>query len=164
MSGLFSENVHLADEIARYWFIPGGDEDDVRQEALIALYAASLDYRASAGIPFTAFAKMVIRRRLASAVRSATAGKHQVLTGSQRVVRLGHGELAEAHVLAPDPLGDAHDRAERRQHVRDVIDCVNRVLTPLERECIISVANGGHVTTKRIDNALARARRRLAAA
>lgn len=161
---LIRRHTGLAYGIAGDYWLPGADQDDTRQEALIALYAAAVDYRAAAGVPFEAFARIVIRRRLASAVTHARAGKHRPLTDAQRVTILPDGELGEAITLQRDPRGDLHEQAERRQHVRDVLRAISRDLTPLERTAVLHLTNGGPVTSKAIDNAAHRARRKLRAA
>lgn len=58
----------LARALTRGLFIPGGDDQDVEQLALIALWEADKRYDPSRGVPFGAFATEVIRRRLADAI------------------------------------------------------------------------------------------------
>ena len=45
------------------------DADDVRQEALIALYNAALTYEADSGVTFGAYAKVCIRNKIISYIR-----------------------------------------------------------------------------------------------
>lgn len=160
---LFTQHVPVATGIAHYYYLAGADHDDVRQEALIALWVASRDYNPDTGVPFEVFARIVLRRRLATSVNSARALKHDMLTSADRQVILDNGVIAEAVSLAVDKHGDAFDQAARRQHVRDVVAAVNRDLSPLERETLLRVMNGGMVGDKSADNALHRARTKLRA-
>lgn len=54
--------------IASGYFIPGGDQDDVVQEARVGLFKAIRDYDASTRTPFGAFASLCIRRQVITAV------------------------------------------------------------------------------------------------
>ena len=160
---LFDGCIGLAYTLAGDWYLPGADRDDVRQEALIGLHDASLAYDESTGIPFHRFAKFVIRRRLAGKLRNATTPKAHAFNNSWRESRDDFGELVEAVSLLPDPHGDASDHVERRERLRAIIDCVQNGLTPLERLAITRRANGENISDKTFDNALHRARKKLAA-
>lgn len=158
---LFEPNIGIARSLASWFWMEGAEREDVEQEALCALWIASRDYNASTGVPFPAFARIVIRRRLSTAVKSAQRMKNAPLNDSQRVVVDSDGELGEAVVLAPDPNGDACDAACRREHVMSVLRCLATELTENEREAVLHLANGYGVTSKRIDNAAHRGRVKL---
>jgi RNA polymerase sporulation-specific sigma factor len=64
--------------IARTYFAPGYEEDDLFQEAVLGFYSAVLDYNAERG-SFESFASLCVRRRLFTFVRSATRRKHAIL-------------------------------------------------------------------------------------
>ena len=60
----------------RGYFIAGGDDDDITQEALIGLYKAVRDYRPDRPASFRAFAELCITRQLATAIKVARRQKH----------------------------------------------------------------------------------------
>ena len=61
----------IALAIAPEYRIPGLEPDDVRQEALVALWEACGDHDEKKG-PFPAFARLVIHRRLRDLLQAAT--------------------------------------------------------------------------------------------
>lgn len=72
----------------RYWIrrvawrwngLPGVDEDDVAQTAAVALWEAARRFRPHTGVPFRAFARRVIERRVTDFAKSLYRAKHQVL-------------------------------------------------------------------------------------
>ncbi|MBW3546568.1 MAG: RNA polymerase sporulation sigma factor SigH [Actinobacteria bacterium] len=60
----------------RGYFIAGGDDDDITQEALIGLYKAVRDYRLDRPASFRAFAELCITRQLLTAIKVARRQKH----------------------------------------------------------------------------------------
>ena len=67
--------------------VPGAERDDILQEALLALHAAVMSYDGEH--PFTAFARFVIRRQLATMLKTALRRKHQPLSTSRRFEQPG---------------------------------------------------------------------------
>ena len=67
----WTANRKIALAIAPEYRIPGLGTDDVRQEALLALWEACGDYDKAKG-PFPAFARLVIHRHLRDLLQAAT--------------------------------------------------------------------------------------------
>jgi RNA polymerase sporulation-specific sigma factor len=143
----------------REFYLPGGDRDDVRQEAALGLLSAVRSYKPETGTPFSAFVCLVVRRRLSSALRLAHGQKHTALNGAC--------ELLDEH----DAVGgeDPAILAEQRADIRRLAECD---LSPLERRAVTLIAAGATYrevreltggSLKSVDNALTRARRKLAA-
>jgi RNA polymerase sporulation-specific sigma factor len=63
----------------RGYYLPGGDTDDIVQEALIGLYKAVRDYRSDRQTSFRGFAEVCITRQILTAVKAAGRRKHQPL-------------------------------------------------------------------------------------
>lgn len=156
----------LTATVSRF-YVPGGDHDDVAQEARIGFAKAVDGYRPHRG-SFRNFASLCINRHLNSAVKGARRAKHLVLS------QAAHGEPAEnamATLPATDGYDDPADRAvaaERRAELR----AISARLSPLERQLLghaLLGFNSGEAArhlgmdAKRADNALQRARRRVAA-
>lgn len=151
---LWTKHRNVARAIAKDYFLPGSEGQDVEQEALIALWEAVRAYQPDRG-PFRPFAEIVIRRHLNDQVRGATRGKALVLTTSARDLDLPH-------------LHQVTDQCETREEIRRTLANV-AALGAWERHCVIGVASGLSYAeiggdAKRIDNTLFRARRKLRAA
>lgn len=163
----------LALAIAREYYFPGADEEDVRQEAMIALTEALRTYRPERGT-FAPFARAVLHRRLTSALKASRRKKHLVLTEAVRteVERKTDREWA----LDPALIYEA------REDALELLRRVKEDLSPLERQVLIAAANGrshadiaqevggtqgfnseGRKRYPRVYNTLDRARRKLAA-
>jgi DNA-directed RNA polymerase specialized sigma24 family protein len=71
---LWTKNRGIALGIATEWNIPGMDPDDVRQEALVALWEAARCHDPSKG-RFPPFARLVIKRRMRDHLQAATRQK-----------------------------------------------------------------------------------------
>lgn len=150
--------------IARSRYAPGHSPDDLDQEALIGLHAAVKAYDPARGVPFGAWVNLVVTRRLDAHVRSALRSRHLILSDAAR--------LQDEPLEPPtgrDVSGDVHDR----ELVRRIFHAVVTALSPLERVAAEGALSGaGYMETaaraglheKQVDNAMARARAKIAAA
>ncbi len=59
----------LIESIAKSYALPPFDMDDIKQEAMIALYNAAIAYDPSKNVTFGAYAKVCIRNRITSYLR-----------------------------------------------------------------------------------------------
>ncbi len=147
---LYVKHEALALALSTGWRLPGADADDVRQEARIALWEAARCYDATLGVPFTAFARLVIARRLRDALRRYGQRRHQMLTDAERDT----SEIPTTHA----------DILERRQELRQLVIAFH-ALSPLEQKAILTSANGTPCSEvgelKSVDNATQRGRQKL---
>lgn len=135
---LWTKHRPLAHRLADQYRIPGLDRDDVRQEALEALWKASRSHDPQLG-PFTAWATRIIRARLVTLLRAATNPK-----------RFGPTVELSDHA-APDP----------GRQLQDIVDLLP-TLTQLERDAIAARLKGTYSSKNRSqENALQSARRKL---
>lgn len=125
--------------IAREWFVKGMDADDVRQEALLALWIAAGNHDPRRG-PWPPFARMCVKAHMRDMLQAATRAKRTAV------------------VLELDPERDAAPSRDDAG-LRDVIASMS-VLTDRERAALSDQLNGRRAD----DNALWRARRKLKAA
>lgn len=152
----------LALDIARDFFLPGSERQDVQQEALIGLWVATRSWDPNGAANFRTFAALVIRRRLGALVTAALRQKHQPLNESVRQVVNEEGEwlsIVDALPGGRDPVEILIDR-ERF----DRIIAAFSSLTDIEREAVLRVAMAPHGEAdvdKRTDNATQRARAKL---
>ena len=141
----------LAVSIARDFYLPGSELQDVEQEATIALLDAARTYEPERGA-FKAWARLVIERRLTSCLRAATRNKQVVLTAAVREIDLPH-------------LHQVADISDGREEIRELLERIAR-LPDFQRRCVVGIASGLSYPeidpdVKRVDNALMRARRTL---
>ena len=82
-ANLFTRNQDLANAIARDYFLPGADMDDVHQEARLALWIATGTWDPYRG-PFRRYARTAIKADLRDKVQAANRHKQRVLTDAGR--------------------------------------------------------------------------------
>jgi len=71
--------------VARRYFVPGGDHEDVRQQAMIGFWKAVRDYTGGAGASFPSFARTCMQRQVITAVKAANRMKHSPLNDADRI-------------------------------------------------------------------------------
>ena len=76
---LVLRHTRLVRMCARPFFLAGGDSEDLIQEGMLGLLAAIREFRPDRGARFATYAQVCVRRRIISAVRSASGGKHAPL-------------------------------------------------------------------------------------
>lgn len=149
---------------ARPLFLAGGDSEDLVQEGLMGLLDAirEFDRRRDAG--FSTFAQVCVRNRLRSAVRSAAREKHRALNAAVP----WEGQEAQEGAPAPD---NPEDMVIAQEAWREEVQRLGRELSPFEREVLgqyldgftyQEIARATGKSTKAVDNAVQRIRRKLA--
>lgn len=163
----------LLDEYRRYVYSlangyvwPGANRDDVRQEAMLGALYAIRTWRADGGASLKSLIALGVRRQLWVAVKAAYALKHQPLNQSARRAEDDEGDLAAIVEMLPDPRADV-DRQLAVDWLLDEIKLRVSRMTGLEQRALLGVALGLtysqiDANEKRVDNALQRARRKLA--
>jgi RNA polymerase sporulation-specific sigma factor len=79
MEELVTSHKTLVSSVARRYFILGGETDDLIQEGMIGLYEAIQTYKFEAGASFKTYAKLLVERKVQTAVKSANRQKHKML-------------------------------------------------------------------------------------
>lgn len=141
---------------ARKFFLEGGETEDLVQEGMIGLYSAVRDYRPSSGKRFRNFAYLCVTRRIYDALR--VAGRHRAETdGSDPDTLVREQENPE------DFLIDGEDRSEFHAKLSKALsDFEYRVITLyLDGMSYASISEATGKDLKSIDNALARAKKKL---
>ena len=131
------------------------DPDELYQLALIALYGAARTYDEGRGdITFGLYAKICVRRRLDGELR--------------RVSNYRADELIDEQEAGPQ--ASPEDELIAREDYRELLDAIDRVLTPSEREAFILYLGGASYaeiaeklgrSTKSVDGALRRAKDKI---
>ncbi|MGH2788822.1 MAG: sigma-70 family RNA polymerase sigma factor [Actinomycetota bacterium] len=159
----------LARWLSRSYYLPGSDEEDVAQEAMVGLFKAFRDFDPAVGTPFRAFVTLCIDRQIATAIKNANRIKHRFLDHAISLDAMdesserGRGYPPLRVVADPSvDIGDLVASADAVERLRaDLLD----LLTNLERE-VLRLYMAGHSyeemaevfgsSLKSIDNALQR--------
>jgi RNA polymerase sporulation-specific sigma factor len=172
---LLQRHRRLAASMRRSYFLVGADREDVEQEAMIGLVKAIRDYRPGAA-SFRVFAEVCVTRQVASAIKAATRHKHRALDGYLSLTPDGGSDPGGAPALAqalrrcsaPDPV----DHVVVAERTAALAVAVRAVLSAFEAEVLgrhlegwtyAEVAEHLGRDLKAVDNALQRARRKVAA-
>jgi RNA polymerase sporulation-specific sigma factor len=159
------------ESLLRLWaaefFLPGGGEDDLRQEARLGLLAAIGGYDSARG-SFSGFARLCARRKLMTAVKLANGGRALALTDSRRVAIDDENEPVDSVDLLAAWHTDPAEIIFEREQIRALVQSIKR-LSPLERRALVGVCFEGIEhrdlgEPKQVDNARQRATRKLRAA
>ena len=157
----------LVRSLAHVHALQGADNEDMIQEGMLGLISAVRNFDADRGVPFAAYARMCVSRRMQSAVRSASAHKNDPLNHAVSLDKPLSEDL-EAYPQAGslfDPESFVIGMEEHREQLTRLFD----LLSPFEAQVLklylhglsydeIACATGKDV--KSIDNAIQRIRRK----
>ena len=152
------------DAHASRFYLPGGDVDDLVQEARIGFMKAVRFYRGGRGSSFHTFAQLCVSRQLAGAIAAATRAKHRPLNESVR------GDQAEHSLAAVPDRKDPLGQLVAREGLGDLVGQAGE-FSELERDTLAHALAGWSTgeAARRLgrprrstDNALQRAKRKLA--
>ncbi|MBM3665375.1 MAG: RNA polymerase sporulation sigma factor SigH [Actinobacteria bacterium] len=158
---------------ASAYFLAGGDSEDLIQEGLIGLFKAVRDYRPEREASFRSFAELCVTRQIITAIKTAARNKHAPLNTyvSFSNTRAGsEQETTLADVLPDDPVTDPINQAISTEEIQSLVECLGRVLSPLERQVLAmylegrsyeEVAEKLECNPKSVDNALQRVKRKV---
>lgn len=156
---------------ARYaaYRLPGLDQEDLQQEAAIALFTASRLWQAAKGVPFPAYAERIIDNRLKDLLRhhlSQKKGSGKETLSLDQLRELG----LEETVSAPEETPAPDSRMIFLEEARALKIFIQEHLSARERAVMELQMSGASykfmaellgTTTKGVDSALQRARRKL---
>ena len=143
----------------------GLETEDLIQEGMIGLFSAVQSYRADGGASFRTYAFLCIKRRMLSAIRSASRQKHMPLNNY-----LSLDDEANAQAVAQTSVVNPEDMIVCREDIGALRSGVEKYLTPCERGILnmyiyginyAEIARFYHVSIKFIDNSLQRIRKKL---
>lgn len=155
------------------YYIPGADNDDIVQEALIGLMEAVRRFDPEKKVPFSSFAAVCISRRIISALRNAARIKHNPLN-SYISLSCSYTDKDKGLLISQAySLQNSFDPAEiviNRESL-DGIGCkIDKALSSFEKKvfmCFLKkmsyreIAIATESNEKAIDNALTRCRKKL---
>jgi RNA polymerase sporulation-specific sigma factor len=156
---------HSLDARVSRFYLPGGDADDVMQEARIGFVKAVRFYRGGRGSSFRTFAELCVARQLAGAISAARRAKHEPLNEAAR------GDQAERTSAAVPDCADLLDQLVARDRLADLVRQAGD-FTELERNVLAHALAGWSsgeaarrlgLPRRSTDNALQRGKRKLGA-
>lgn len=107
--------------VARQYFAPGNDRDDLNQEATIGFFKAVRDFEIGKGA-FGAFVELCVRRQVITFIKTATRLKHQALNQASSLDAPAFADSQEplANRL-PAPPSAAHEAEDENRAFLDVL-------------------------------------------
>ena len=157
----------LVRQLARPYYLAGGDSDDLIQEGMIGLMCGVREYDGQRAASFRTFAERCIRNRLYSAVRAAARDKHAPLNQSVSLeIPFFDGSCFGA-MAGENP----EDLVIDRERVQDALSDVRKQLSDFEAKILGYYLDGLTVremaeavsrSPKSVDNAVQRIRRKAA--
>ncbi|MCB6366909.1 sigma-70 family RNA polymerase sigma factor [Intestinibacillus massiliensis] len=172
MEQLVHRYSRLVKTCARPYFLAGADGEDLIQEGMVGLLRAIREYDASKSVPFEAFARLCITRRLYSAVRAAASHKHEMLNHSISIEKPLFDDNAEPRPQVAEPISDPESLVigmeEHRERLKQLLGSLSifeaKVLRLyLDGYSYEEMAGRLDKPIKSVDNAIQRIRRKSAA-
>jgi len=150
---------------ARPLFLVGGDSEDLTQEGMMGLLAAIRTFSPNAGASFQTYAEICIRRRLLSAIKTASRYKHSPLN---HAVSFDSSQFDETQT--PYLLRDLEDQILSQEQADEMHRQLQHVLSGFEHEILRlflaglsyqEMARQVGRPVKSVDNAVQRIRKKL---
>ena len=157
----------LVRQLARPYYLAGGDSDDLIQEGMIGLMCGVREYDGQRAASFRTFAERCIRNRLYSAVRAAARDKHAPLNQSVSLEIPFFDGSCFGSMAGENP----EDLLIDRERVQDALSDVRKQLSDFEAKIlgyyldgltIREMAKAVSRSPKSVDNAVQRIRRKAA--
>jgi RNA polymerase sporulation-specific sigma factor len=159
---------------ANSYFLAGGDGEDLVQEGNIGLFKAIRDYEYGRSTSFRSFAELCVTRQIITAIKTASRQKHHPLNSyvsfSHSPSRNDYEGRTLADILPSGRASDPVQQVVSSEEVGSLIDCLQRLLSPLESKVLRHYLEGDSYEviaskishdTKTVDNALQRIKRKV---
>ena len=155
------------------FFLAGGDSEDLIQEGMLGLLSAIREFRSDRGARFRTFAELCVRRRIISVVRAAAGGKHSPLNDYVSLdpsLFLAHQDFT-FFGTAYHQQRNPEDVVIHEENLSTLEEAIRKGLTGLEAQVLAcylhglsyaEIAEEVQRSTKSVDNAVQRIRRKIA--
>lgn len=173
---LLEKYKYLVRKKARTLYLIGGENEDLIQEGMIALYKAIRDYDADRDSSFVRFAEICIEHQLYNVIKGANRMKNSPLNSYISLYSpLGSSEDSAqretlADTLLPNELMNPEDILIDRENVTDIQSAIEEKLSPFEKRVVElyidgcsyqQIAKSLNKSPKSIDNALQRIKKKI---
>ena len=162
----------LAKNIARKYYIAGGDNEDLVQEGMIGIFKAVRDFDESMEASFRTFAELCVNRQIQTAITGANRQKHKALNESVSLNASSEGESEES-LTETIPADSANFDPEEIMVLRDIFERLKtdseNLFSPFEKVIWEELLKGKNYreiafemrkSTKTIDNAIQRIKKK----
>lgn len=158
-------------KITRGYFLVGSEQDDLLQEATIALYKAIQSYDQSQNTTFRTFASLVVKRHILSSIKQSNTQKNKILNESLSLSSLDKSmEEEDSFLFLPNDVLNLDEQLIQDEKFEEIKQKIAQALSKLESQ-ILSEYLKGHsyqtiaenlaINTKSVDNALSRIKQKL---
>ena len=158
--------------LARPYFLAGASSEDLIQEGMIGLLSALRSYDPDGGASFKTYSRLCIRRRLITAVRSASYSKNVSLDDclSLESPLFDETQPETAYGLRIDSPRRPEELVIDKESTQSLFQSVFNALSKYEQQVLRGFLDGmsyreiaemTHKTEKAVDNAIQRIRRKL---
>ena len=161
----------LVNQIARSYFLTGGDMEDIVQEGMIGLYKAIMHFKSTKSASFKTFASTCIKNQVQSAVRVASSEKNKVLSSAIPIIdQLNSDEEGEKEIIFPSDLPSPDEKLIEKESLKEIMTKIKETLSSLELKVLTlylkgysynEIAKISNLNKKSIDNALTRIKNKL---
>ncbi len=167
---LFEDLKPMVNQVARRYFLTGGDQSDLIQEGMIGLYKALQHYDIDSGQPFFPYAKRCVKSQVISAVRHDMALKSTPLALSSSLTELTFEDDDETDIGIPSDELTPEEKLERRENAVELDRMIHSVLSEFEWSVLKLflagcsykfIANRLDKNEKSVDNAIMRIKNKL---
>ena len=168
---LVERYMQLVRVCARPLFLAGGESEDLIQEGMFGLLSAIRQFKPDSGASFHTFAEICIRKRLYSAVRSASRLKHIPLNDGMSLEQLSEGSDLRLSAVPAQRYHTPEDLVLARESKEELYRALSDRLSGMEKQVLSLYLDGYHYhdiaqqlgkDVKAVDNAVQRIRRKLA--
>lgn len=158
---------------AHPYFLVGADREDLIQEGMIGFYKATRDYEDSHGASFRSFAELCITRQIITAIKSATRKKHMPLNTYVSIYKKINEEEGERSILdtaAQLQVDSPEDSFIVKESMNTLLEKLELTLSELEKNTLnlflegksyVEIAETLNKSTKTVDNALQRIKKKV---
>lgn len=173
---LLEKYKYLVRKKARTLYLIGGENDDLIQEGMIALYKAIRDYDTDRDSSFARFAEICIEHQLYNVIKGANRMKNSPLNSYISLyspMETPDGNPSRetlADTLQPNELINPEDILIDRENVTDIQSAIEKKLSPFEKRVVELYINGCNYqqiavalnkSPKSVDNALQRIKKKI---
>ena len=168
---LAARYMYLVRACARPLFLAGGDSEDLIQEGTFGLVSAIRQFSPDCDTSFKTFAELCIRKRLYSAIKSASRLKHFPLNDGVSFAQLSEDHRAPLSAVPEVFRRSPEDLVLARESKEELYTAFSRCLSPFENKVLDlyldglsyrEIAQRLDKEPKAVDNAVQRIRRKLA--
>ena len=157
---------------SRPYFLAGGDSEDLIQEGMMGLLSAIREYNSDMGSSFKNYVELCVKRRLLSAVKSASRLKHAFLNEGVSLEEILSEDSRNLSAFSSEAFSRSpEEQVLARESKNDFISTFSRYLSRFEVKVLelyldglsySEIADSCGKTQKSVDNAVQRIRNKLA--